>query len=146
MKPCLLDINVLLALAWPSHVHHRHAQEWFAKRRAAGFRTCPLTEAGFVRISSNPSFTPNAVSPRSALALLDEITSLPEHEFWPDDLPLSQAIPQEQVIVGHRQITDAYLIALAASRDGIVATLDRGVLSVAIGKQSLVEIVESVSA
>ena len=54
MRPYLLDINVLLALTWPSHVFHPQAQEWFARNRAAGFRTCPLTEIGFVRISSNP--------------------------------------------------------------------------------------------
>src|SRR5712692_653800 len=69
-------VNLLIALAWPSHVHHRQAQEWFARRKKAGFRTCPLTETGFVRISSNPQFTPDAVSPSDALALLGRITSL----------------------------------------------------------------------
>ena len=102
-----------------------------------------MTQAGFVRISSNPSFTALAVSPRAALELLDQITSLPEHEFWPDDLSLTQAIPREHHIVGHRQITDAYLVALAASRGGVVATLDRGMLSVAAGRESLVEIVQN---
>jgi toxin-antitoxin system PIN domain toxin len=140
VKPALLDINVLLALAWPSHVHHHEAQAWFARRRAAGFRTCPLTQTGFVRISSNPNFTSQAVSPGAALLLLEQITSLPEHEFWPDDLPLNQALPREQMIVGHRQITDAYLIALAASRGGIVATLDRGMLALTAGREGVVEI------
>ena len=92
MKPYLLDVNVLIALVWPSHLHHEQAQRWFARRRAAGFRTCPLTQTAFVRISSNPNFTPNAVGPREALALLDRITSMPEHAFWPDDLPLRTAI------------------------------------------------------
>lgn len=75
-------------------------------------------------------------------ALLEQMTCLPEHEFWPDDLPLSQAVQREQLIVGHRQITDAYLIALAASRGGIVATLDRGMLALATGRESLVEILQ----
>ena len=142
MKPRLLDINVLLALAWPSHVHHRLAQEWFAKKRAAGFRTCPITQSGFVRVSSNPNFTSNSVSPRAAVRLLDRITTLPEHEFWPDDLPLNQAILKDQQILGHRQVTDAYLLALAASHGGIVATLDRGMLGLAVGREGLAEIVQ----
>lgn len=140
MKPRLLDINLLIALAWPSHVHHGHAQVWFTKARATGFRTCPLTQAGFVRISSNPSFTPQAVAPRAAVELLERVISLPEHEFWPDDLPLNRAIPAGLPILGHRQVTDIYLIALAESHGGVVATLDRGMLSVATGREELVEI------
>lgn len=140
VTPRLLDINVLIALAWPSHVHHGHAQMWFATKRSAGFRTCPLTQLGFVRICSNPAFSKQSVPPRVALMLLDQITALPEHEFWADDLSLKQAMPPAQPLVGHRQITDAYLVALAESRGGLVATLDRGLLAVAVGRETLVEI------
>lgn len=129
MKPYLLDINVLIALAWPSHVHHHYAQRWFARKHAAGFRTCPLTQTGFVRLSSNPSFTPQAVSPREALALLERLTSLRDHEFWPADLPLGAAIPTEQPVLSHRQVTDLYLLGIARAHRGILATLDRGVLA-----------------
>jgi toxin-antitoxin system PIN domain toxin len=125
VKPLLLDVNVLVALAWPSHVHHQQAQDWFARRRRAGFRTCPLTETGFVRISSNPRFTPDAVAPLEALILLDRITSLAGFEFWSADIPLGAAIGKDRPIVGHRQVTDAYLIALAAKRAGKLATFDR---------------------
>ena len=142
MKPRLLDINVLLALAWPAHVHHRQAQEWFARNRSAGFRTCPLTQLGFVRISCNPNFTPSAMTPASALALLDRITAMPEHGFWPDDLTLGQAIAAEELLVGHRQVTDAYLLALAESHGGIIATLDRGMLSAAGTRTQLVELLQ----
>lgn len=140
MTPRLLDINVLIALAWPSHVHHRQVQTWFAAKRSHGFRTCPLTQLGFVRISSNPGFIKQAVTLRSALTLLDQITSLPEHEFWPDDLSLKEAMPLQQTLFGHRQITDSYLVALAESHGGLISTLDRGMLSVAVGRESLVEI------
>lgn len=143
MKPFLLDVNVLIALTWPSHLHHRQAQAWFGLRRTAGFRTCPLTQTGLVRISCNRSFTPEAVSPRDALALLETITSLPEHQFWPDDLPLNQAIGREQQIAGHRQITDIYLLALAKSRGGILATFDRAVLSLPCDTQESVELVQA---
>lgn len=101
-----------------------------------------MTQAGFVRLSSNPSFTRNAVSPRAALALLDRVTAMPEHEFWPDDLPVGEAIGRDQVIVGHRQIMDGYLLGLAESRGGMVATLDRGMLAVAMGREGLVGLVQ----
>jgi toxin-antitoxin system PIN domain toxin len=142
VKPYLLDINLLLALSWPSHVHHSVAQKWFAKKRKAGFRTCPLTETGFVRISSNPHFTPDAVSPREALALLESITALPEHKFWAADLVLTDAIGKNQWIVGHRQVTDAYLLALARARRGILATLDRGLLSLAGSTEDGLELLQ----
>jgi len=131
LKPYLLDINVLIALAWPSHVHHGGTQRWFAAHRAAGFRTCPLTQTGFVRISSNPRFLSDAVGPLQALELLDRITNMREHSFWPDDLTLRDAIGADRILVGHRQITDAYLIALAEQHGGVVATLDRTMLSTA---------------
>lgn len=129
MKPYLLDVNLLLALAWPSHVHHAQSQDWFSRTRKAGFRTCPLTQTAFVRISCNPRFTPNAVTPQEAVGLLERITSLHEHTFWPDDLPLRDAIPRHLPVVGHRQITDAYLLALATAGGAVLATLDRGVLA-----------------
>ena len=141
MKPYLLDINVLVALAWPSHVHHAEAQQWFACKREVGFRTCPLTEVGFVRISSNPSFTPNAVLPSEAALLLERITAMPQHKFWPDDLSLLTAIGVKTLLVGHRQITDAYLVALAKKHGGILATFDRGALTLPNAVDGAVELV-----
>ncbi len=140
MKPYLLDVNLLIALAWPSHIHYQLAQKWFAKKRGAGFRTCPLTQIGFVRISSNPKFTPDAVSPHEALTLLERITNLPEHKFWPADLVLADAISKMEPILGHRQVTEAYLLALARSRRGTLATLDRGALALAGAKEQGVEL------
>ena len=139
MRPYLLDTNLLIALAWPNHVHHQEALVWFVRKGAAGFRTCPLTQTGFVRISSNPVFTPAAVSPGEALSLFDRIARLPGHDFWPDDLPLSAVFAEQRQIYGHRQITDAYLVALASGRGGVLATLDRGVA--ALGSPQNVEVV-----
>lgn len=127
MKPYLLDTNVLLALAWPNHVHHRDTVEWFRARGSSGFATCPLTQTGFVRISSNPSFTAQAVTPAEAIDLLSRLTALPGHQFWPDDLPLADACPIDRPLATHRQVTDAYLLALAGAHDGVLATLDRGI-------------------
>lgn len=144
MKPYLLDVNVLLALVWPSHVHHALAQTWFAERRAVGFCTCPLTEIGFLRISANPKFTRKAVLPAEALALLERIKSMPEHEFWTDDLPATAALGSGERIMGHRQITDAYLLALARARGGVLATFDRGTLALAHPNKEIAELVGAV--
>lgn len=132
---------MLLALAWPSQIHHRIAEEWFLRNRKAGFRTCPFTEAGFVRISSNKSVIKGAVVPTEAVGLLAGITSLPGHRFWAADLPLSSVLQAGLTIIGHRQIMDAYLIALAAEHGGILATLDRGAAALA-SDPSLVELVQ----
>lgn len=133
MKPYLLDVNVLLALAWPNHVHYREASDWFREKGAGRFRTCPITQTGFVRISSNPAFTAEAVTPAEALELLRRICALPGHAFWPDDVSLVEVDPAPRP-AGHRQVTDAYLLALTISHEGILATLDRGVMSVAAGR------------
>jgi hypothetical protein len=134
VKPYLLDVNVLLALAWPNHVHHAAALTWFSHKGAARFRTCPLTQTGFVGVSSNSAFTSAAVSPGEAVRLLKKICALPGHEFWPDDISLAEAQIPPAAMVGHRQVTDAYLVSLAAAHDGVLATLDRGVAAALGGR------------
>jgi hypothetical protein len=100
-----------------------------------------MTQTGFVRISSNPAFTPQAVTPGEALDLLDRITRLPGHDFWSDDLPLRNAVAPGTLLGGHRQVTDAYLLALASARGGVLATLDRGAAALARGGQLAVELI-----
>lgn len=80
--------------------------------------------------------------PREAAELLRKITSLPEHEFWFDDVSLNDAM-QNRAILGHRQITDAYLLALAGAHGGTVATLDRGLRILAEGSGEAVELLGS---
>ena len=124
----LLDTNVLIALAWPQHVHHAQAHDWFAATGRHDWASCPLTQLGFIRISSNPAIIPDAVGPRDALSVLNRIISLPGHHFWPDIMaPASTAVFNSLALVGHRQITDAYLLALAQHHKGVLATLDRGI-------------------
>ena len=104
----LLDLNLLLALAWPSHVHHDPAHAWFEREGSPGWATCPLTQLGFVRLSSNSAFTSDAVSPPDALSLLKDITAMKGHEFWSDDVDcVSAAFSTGIQITGHRQMTDA---------------------------------------
>ena len=123
----LLDVNLLVALAWPSHVHHERARSWFEGARGSGWATCPLTVLGFVRISSNPRAVgeDDVVPPEEALALISSVTSADQaHVFWPDDLELSGSW-SPALVVGHRQVTDAYLARLAEAHGGRLATLDR---------------------
>jgi toxin-antitoxin system PIN domain toxin len=140
MKPYLLDTNVLIALAWPNHVHHAETTGWFLQKASTAFRTCPITETGFVRISANPSFTADAVSPGEALALLDRITKLPGYGFWPDDLSAAAAL-SGVLLATHRHVTDRYLLSLAAAHDGVLATLDRGIAALARSSPERLELV-----
>lgn len=122
----LLDLNLLLALAWPSHVHHDIAHDWFRRNAAPGWATCPVTQLGFIRLSSNPAFTSDAVSPVEALSLLRAMIAMDGHEFWPDDIDCaSGSFATGLRMTGHRQVTDAYLLSLARARAGCLATLDR---------------------
>ena len=122
----LLDLNVLLALAWPSHVHHNPAHGWLERERSPRWATCPLTQLGFIRLSSNPAFTSDAVTPDGALAMLRAMTALDGHEFWPDEIDcVAAGFSSNLRIRRHRQIADAYLLSLARARSGCLVTLDR---------------------
>lgn len=105
-QPVLLDVNVLVALAWPNHVHHSAAHAWFDQVGRAGFATCSVTQSGFVRVSSNRRAIPDARSPREAREILRRITDLPGHAFWTDDTEIasSEHIAWER-LGSHAQVT-----------------------------------------
>jgi uncharacterized protein len=121
----LLDVNVLIALAWPSHVHHLRARTWFAKKGAKAWATCPITQCAFVRISSNPRVFPQRVSPLDALNMLSAMTGHSGHVFWTDAVDMTGKSFSRLQLAGHGQVTDAYLLLLAESRKGVLATFDR---------------------
>ncbi len=126
----LLDVNVLIAMAWPTHRAHEKVQEWLARHAREGWATCPLTQTGFVRILSNPAFSPNALTPAHALALLHANLGHPAHRFWADELSFIQALERfHPRLAGHQQVTDAYLLGLAIHKRGKLATMDRSVLA-----------------
>ena len=128
----LLDVNVLVALTWPTHVHHGAARHWFASAHGEGWATTPVTEFGFVRVSSNPSAVGDALTPAEALSILTDIRGRPNHHFWVDDTsPTNADVVDPSRLVGHRQVTDAHLIGLARRHDGRLATLDRSVAELA---------------
>ena len=126
----LPDVNVLIALAWPNHVHHDAAWEWFEENREQGWATCLLTEAGFVRISCNPTVVKHSVTPLEAIALLRKMTLLGSHSFWSLDRSIAN-LPQTigSRLQGYRQITDAILLDAAIQHNGQLATLDGGIVN-----------------
>jgi toxin-antitoxin system PIN domain toxin len=127
---CLLDVNVLIALLWPPHEAHTRAQRWFAKNADQGWATCAMTQAGFVRILSNPAFSRRVVSPRDALEVLGGSIRHPAHRFWTEDIAVTEALAHFRGrLLGHQQITDAYLLGLAIHKKGRLATLDASVAS-----------------
>lgn len=128
MSVFLLDANLLIALAWPEHEFHKRALSWFARKCRNGWATCPITQAAFVRILSNPAFSPKALSPPNAIAALEVNLKLAGHQFWPASLSLPEVFQRiDKRIVGHRQITDAYLLALAVHHRGQLATMDQSI-------------------
>ena len=128
----LLDVSALIALLWEEHPFHRACAEWFARESGAGWATCPITQAGCARILSNPAFTANPPSVQAVIAILKTATRPGlNHHFWPDSLPLSALRVDQRSYFGHKQVTDAYLLALAMHHQGLLITFDRRMLQLA---------------
>ncbi|MBI5087222.1 MAG: PIN domain-containing protein [Acidobacteria bacterium] len=125
-KVYLLDANVLIALATPEHSLNARAAAWFLEGHR--FATCPITQGALVRFHLRAGVEATA---ESARVLLKSISSLPKHEFWPDDV--SYLDMPTAGIVGHRQVTDAYLVLLARKHGGTLATFDQGLAAVHAG-------------
>jgi len=124
MTTYLLDVNLLLALSDPMHVHHDAAHRWFGETGRQAWATSPLTENGFVRIASHPNYPNRPGDVPVMLAILRQFCESDGHQFWSDDISLRDVL-ELNVIVTHPQITDVYLLALAAHKGGKLATLDQ---------------------
>lgn len=118
MVRVLLDANVTAAYCIVEHAHHSRAGSWVGNA-VGGVATCPITEGAFIRIAFHYGF--DAVT---AIGALQGLTGLTAHEFWPDSIPFDQV--DIGAVVGHRQVTDAYLASLARRQGGKLATLDKG--------------------
>ncbi len=116
----LLDSNVLIALGDRDHVHHQAVRSWFRQRGDAAFATCPITQGALLRILMQRG----RAAVGEPMDILRGFIAHPAHRFWPEDMGYD-AIRLDGVL-GHRQITDAYLAALARRHGGRLATLDRG--------------------
>jgi toxin-antitoxin system PIN domain toxin len=129
----LLDANVLIALATADHVDHLRAADWFFSQESRPFASCPITQGALIRFQIR--FGRN-IKAKDAWALLLEICALPNHEFWPDDIQFERV--SSKGIIGHRQVTDAYLVALTMKRKGRVATMDEGLAALHPGQCTLI--------
>ncbi|HEX4066301.1 MAG TPA: TA system VapC family ribonuclease toxin [Acidobacteriaceae bacterium] len=126
----LLDVNALLALVWPSQEHHEKVRTWFVANAAHHWATCPITQAGCVRLLSNPTVTPESLTTTEALQVLAANLQHPGHVFWPDDLDFPSALSFcGAKLQGYRQVTDAYLLGLALHHKAHLVTLDSGIVS-----------------
>ncbi len=115
----LLDANVLVSLAVSGHATHDAAQRWWAVRGDMTFATCPITQGALLRLLMRAG-----VSRAGALRALVAVADHPRHEFWPEDVGYSDVDLSR--VNGHRQVTDAYLAALARRHQGSLVTFDRG--------------------
>jgi toxin-antitoxin system PIN domain toxin len=120
----LLDGNVLIALGDRSHVHHGTAEQWFAGRRRRAFATCPITQGTLLRHLMREKIA-DRIS--EAVEILQGFREHPDHRFWPDNIGYDTI--DCRGVLGHRQVTDAYLAGLARAHGGQLATLDRGLAS-----------------
>lgn len=126
MSATLLDVNVLIALFDPGHPSHGDAHTFFEVQRKKPWATTPLTIDGFVRVVSNPAYPTVDATPAQAAAHLRKLCAAGQHRFWPDAISLlDETILRPQFLEGHRQITDARLLALAVKNEGRLATFDR---------------------
>ncbi len=124
----LLDANVLIALAWPTHEHHERSLRWFRRQADRGWATTPFTQAAFVRVVSQPTFSGHPVSIDDAAELLARNTAHAAHRFLPMNFGFDEvARCCTGRLLGHRQITDAYLLTLAIRHDIALVTFDTGI-------------------
>jgi len=128
LRETLLDAGVLIPHLWPDHQFHEAVQRWMRRNSHAGWATCAVTQAAFVRVLSNPGFPKDAmISPQDAADLLEANLAHPHHRFWRDDRGLIEAIRRVKPLQTHREVTDAYLLGLALRHKGRLATMDRGI-------------------
>jgi len=132
----LLDVNVLIALLDAAHMHHASARTWLQANIEQGWASCPLTQNGCIRILSQPAY-PGAQPPAAIASRLTEATGTQWHAFWPDDLSLLEpSFVDWRHVLGSRQLTDVYLLALAVRRSGRLVTFDHAVPLTAVKNAS----------
>jgi uncharacterized protein len=121
-----------VALAWDSHVHHAAIRAWFAAAPGRRWATCPITEAGFVRVSANPKVLASPIGAEDARRVLAAMRHAGGHRFVANDVSMTD--PDVVHLTGHRQVTDAILLALARRQQLPLVTFDAGVEVMAQGE------------
>jgi len=136
----LLDVNVLIALIDPNHIQHDVAHDWFSAKGQQAWATCPLTENGVLRIVGHARYPNSPGTPAAVAPLIKALRALPGHRFWPDNISLLDSDKLDHArLLTSGQVTDSYLLALACSQGGQLATFDRRLVTDAVrnGTQGL---------
>lgn len=120
----LLDVNVLIAVLDPEHIHHRASRNFFTEAQSEGWATCPLTENGFIRICGQYAYSEGKFTPETACEMLTILCRLPVHQFWGDSISLRDK-KRFSCLPASKKLTDLYLFGLAISRGGKLAAFDR---------------------
>jgi hypothetical protein len=122
----LLDVNVLIALMDAAHVFHARAHAHWSKASKNGWASCPITENGMVRVMSHAGYSQSRqFSAHDLIEALRTFVAGTDHEFWPDDISLRDARAFDSTrILGSKQQTDLYLLALAVRHGGVLTTFD----------------------
>jgi len=124
----LLDVNVLIALLDEGHIYHGLAMSWLEREISHGWASCPLTQNGCIRIMSQPKY-PGNVAAAQVAERLAEAANGPDHEFWPANISmLNEDVFDWSLVLGHRQVTDVYLLALAVHHGSRFVTFDRRIV------------------
>lgn len=124
----LLDLNALIALADPDSVHYQAMQRWYDSSGKEDWGICPLTEAGFVRVTTNPAYRGTSRTIVQATAILAELANFPGYRYWAiSDKWSALTAPFADRVQGHQQVTDAYLLGLAVKEKGVLVTFDKGI-------------------
>jgi toxin-antitoxin system PIN domain toxin len=122
----LLDVNVLVALFDADHVHHEIAHDWYSEHGEPAWATCPVTENGFIRVVTNPGYGLDGFRAHAAQQRLARFCKSPHHVFWADAVSLRDTrLFHLSAARGHGQLTDVYLLGLAVTMQGRLATFDR---------------------
>ncbi len=124
----LLDLNALIFLADPDGLHYRAMLKWFDSSGKEDWGVCPLTEAGFVRVTTNPAYRGPTRTFAQATAILAEFATHPGYRYWSiTDRWAVLTAPFSARVLGHQQVTDAYLLGLAIKEEGVLVTFDKGI-------------------
>ena len=123
----LPDANVLIALTDREHRHFSTARDWFLSRRKS-WGLCPLTEAAYIRITTNPAIHPSKRTIAQSIAVLQSLKGHSDHFYWEiKESWVNLTAPFASRISGHKQVTDAYLLGMAIKEGGVLVTFDRGI-------------------
>ena len=127
MTPHLLDVNALIALLWEDHQFHGTMARWFTRHARSGWSTCAITQSGFMRVMNQPALAQHGRSFAELAHVLTQCVAQPSHSLLPLDFDFADVLAHcTGGVVGHRQITDAYLLTSAVRADARLLTFDQG--------------------